>query len=164
MNSQGDPQHEITALRARISALSAACLRIGSSLDFETVLNAVAESARLLTGANYAAIATIDESGVPVDFVTSGFTNEEHRAMAEWPDGPRLFEHVRDLEGQLRIADMPGHVRAHGFSPDVLPWGSVLGAPMRNRGVHVGNFYLIDKEGAEVFTGEDEEILLLFAS
>ena len=164
MNSQSDPQHEITALRARISALSAACLRIGSSLDFGTVLNEVAESARSLTGASYAAIVTIDGAGVPVDFVTSGFTNEEHRAIAEWSEGPGLFEHVRDLEGPLRIADLPGHVRALGLSPDVLPWGSVLGAPMRSRGVHVGNFYLINNEGTEDFTGEDEEILLLFAS
>ena len=44
--------------------------------------------------------------------------------MAEWADGPKLFEHCRDLEGPLRIADVPGHVRALGFSPDRLPWGS----------------------------------------
>ena len=35
---------------------------------------------------------------------------------------------------------------------------------MRHRGVHVGNFYLVEKEGGEEFTGEDEELLLLFAS
>ena len=35
---------------------------------------------------------------------------------------------------------------------------------MRHRGVHVGNFYLVEKEDAEAFTGEDEEILVLFAS
>ena len=35
---------------------------------------------------------------------------------------------------------------------------------MRHRGVHVGNFYLVEKEGGEAFTDEDEEILVLFAS
>ena len=35
---------------------------------------------------------------------------------------------------------------------------------MCHRGVHVGNFYLVGKEGGEEFTPEDEEILLLFAS
>ena len=35
---------------------------------------------------------------------------------------------------------------------------------MRHRGVHVGNFYLVEKEGGEPFTDEDEEILVLFAS
>ena len=54
---------ETAALRARISALSAASLRISASLDLETVLNEVVESARALTGARYGAIATIDEAG-----------------------------------------------------------------------------------------------------
>ena len=35
---------------------------------------------------------------------------------------------------------------------------------MRHRGVHVGNFYLAEKEGGEEFTSEDEETLVLFAS
>ena len=30
------------------------------------------------------AIATIDEASAPVDLITSGFTAEQHRAMAEW--------------------------------------------------------------------------------
>ena len=164
MSDHGDQQHELAALRARISALCAASLRIGSSLDLETVLDEVAESARALTGARYAAIATIDETGIPVDFVTSGFTADQHRAMAEWSDGPRLFEHFRDLEGPLRIDDVPDHVRALGFSPDRLPWGTFQGTPMCHQGVHVGNFYLVEKEDGQAFTDQDEEVLVLFAS
>ena len=41
-------------------------------LDLETVLREVVESARTLTGARYGAITTIDETGAPKDFVTSG--------------------------------------------------------------------------------------------
>ena len=155
---------ENAALRARISALSAASLRISASLDLETVLNEVVESARALTGARYGAIATIDEAGVPQDFVTSGFTAEEHRNMEEWPDGPRLFEFFRDLPGPLRIPDVPAYVRSLGFSSDRLPSKTFQGMPMRHLGVHVGNFYLVEKEGGEAFTDEDEEILVLFAS
>ena len=164
VSAPDDLGREIAALRERISTLSAASLRISASLDLETVLNEVVESARALTGARYAAIATIDEAGAPQDFVTSGFTEQEHRAMEEWSEGPRLFEHFRDLPGPLRIADVPGHVRSLGFSPDRLPWGTFQGTPMRHRGVHVGNFYLVEKEGGGAFTDEDEEILVLFAS
>ena len=155
---------ENAALRARISALSAASLRISASLDLETVLNEVVESARALTGARYGAIATIDEAGVPQDFVTSGFTAEEHRDMEEWADGPRLFEFFRDLPGPLRIPDVSAYVRSLGFSSDRLPSKTFQGMPMRHLGVHVGNFYLVEKEGGEAFTDEDEEILVLFAS
>ena len=129
------------------------------------VLNEVVESARALTGARYGAIATIDEAGAPQDFVTSGFTADEHRHIVEWPDGPRLFEFFRDLPGPLRIPDVPAYVRALGFSPDDrLPSKTFQGTPMRHRGVHVGNFYLVEKAGSEAFTDEDEEILVLFAA
>ena len=164
MSESGGLRRENTELRARIAQLSAASLRIGSSLDLDTVLGEIAESARALTGARYAAIATIDEAGAPQDFVTSGFTEDEHRAIAEWADGPKLFEHFRDLDGPLRIADVPGHVRALGFSPDRLPWGTFQGTPMRHRGQHVGNFYLVGKEGGAAFTDDDEEILVLFGA
>ena len=164
MSVPDEPRREIAALRERISALSAASLRISASLDLETVLREVVESARSLTGARFGAIATINEAGAPQDFVTSGFTEEQHRAMAEWSEGPRLFEHFRDLEGPLRIADVPAYVQALGFPTDRLPSKTFQGTPMRHRGVHVGNFYLVEKEGGEPFTDEDEEILVLFAS
>ena len=155
---------EHQALRARVSALSAASLRISASLDLETVLNEVVDSARALTGARFGAIATIDETGAPQDFVTSGFTEEEHRRIAEWSDGPRLFEHFRDLPGPVRIADVPAYVQELGFPTDRLPSKTFQGTPMRHRGVHVGNFYLVEKEGGDAFTDQDEEILVLFAS
>ena len=164
MNDHDDPQREFADLQARICALGAACLRISASLDLETVLDEVAASARALTGARYAAIITIDETGTPVDFVTSGFTETEHRTMKEWSDGWQLFEHFRDLDGPLRIADVASHVSALGFSPDRLPWGTLQGTPMHHGGVHVGNFYLVEKEDGQAFTDQDEEVLVLFAS
>ena len=164
MNDTAAMAREIGGLRARLSALSAASLRISASLDLQTVLGEVAESACALPGARYAAMATIDATGRAVDFVTSGFTEAEHRAMAQWSDGPSLFEHFRDLMGPLRIADVATYVRELGFSPERLPSGTFLGMPMRHRGQHVGNFYLMGKEDGAPFTDGDEELLVLFAS
>ena len=162
----GRDEHEAgtKAADTRPSGLAAALLRTGASLDLETVLNEVVESARALSGARYGAITTIDETNAPQDFVTSGFTEEEHRNMAEWSDGPRLFEFFRDLEGPLRIPDLRAYARSLGFSTDLMPEKSLLGTPMRHRGVHVGNFYLAEKEGGAAFTDADEEVLLLFAA
>ena len=141
-----------------------ASVRISGTLDLETVLHEVAESARALTGARYGAIVTIGDAGQPQEFVTSGITEDEHRHLAEWPDGPRLFEHFRDLPGTLSLSDVPAYVRSLGFSSDRLPYKTFQGTPMRHRGLHVGNFYLCDKEGGQEFTNEDEEVLVLFAS
>ena len=164
MNNKGELMREVEALRRRISVLSAASLRISASLDLDTVLHEVLDSARTLTGSSYGCITTFDDAGQPLDFITSGISAEEHRRLVEWPDGPRLFEHFRDLPGVLRLADVHVFVRALGFSADLLPSRTFQGTPMRHQGVHVGNFYLVDKEGGKEFSDDDEEILVLFAS
>ena len=155
---------ETAALRARISALSAASLRISASLDLEMVLNEVVESARALTGARYGAIATIDEAGAPQDFVTSGFTADEHRHIVEWPDGPRLFEFFRDLARCASPTSPPMSARSASRPTTVCPRRPSRARRCATGGVHVGNFYLVEKAGGEAFTDEDEEILVLFAA
>ena len=164
MNETSEPRQEIEALRERISALSAAVLRISASLDVTTVLQEAADSACALTAARYGIITTIDEAGEVREFVTSGFTPDEQRQFVDWPDGPKLFAHFRDLPGPIRLTDLPALVRSLGFSPDLMRSKTFQGTPMRYRGVHVGNFFLAEKEGAPAFTDEDEEILVLFAS
>ena len=150
-------------LRERISTLSAAILRISSSLDLDTVLQDVLESARTLTGARYGVITTVDGSGQPQDFFTSGLTAEKHGALVEWPDGLRLFEHFRSLPEALRIEDFSAYLRSLGYAE--FKWCRNLHAtPMHRRGEHIGSFFLANKEGGQEFTDADEEVLLLFAS
>ncbi len=56
----------------RLSRMSGASLRIYESLDVETALQAVMESARSLTRAPYAAIITLDASGQAQDHLMLG--------------------------------------------------------------------------------------------
>ncbi len=159
-----DLRGQIEALQERGSRLSAAILRFSASLDLDTVLQEVVDSARALTGARYGLIATVDETGKPVDFVTSGFTPEERQELASWPEGPRLFEHLRNLQTPVRLADLPAYVRTLGFSSDLMRSKTLQGTPMHHRGVLVGNFFLAEKEAGDEFTSADEEVLMLFAS
>ena len=164
MNSPDELKREIEALHDRISRLSAAVLRISASLDVNTVLREVVESARALTGARYGAITTIDDAGLPQEFVTAGITPDEHRQLVDWPDGPKLFAHLRDLPGPVRVSDVPGYLQSLGYSSDLIPSKTMLGTKMRHRDAHVGGFYLAEKDGGREFTSEDEEVLVLFAS
>ena len=84
--------------------------------------------------------------------------------MTAWPDGPRLFEHLRDVPGTLRVRDLPAYIRSLGLSSDWLPSKTLQGTPMRHRGEHVGNFFLGDKEGGREFEDADEDVLVLFAA
>ena len=164
MNASDELKNENEALRERISLLNATILRINASLDLDTVLREVAESARALTGARYGAITTVDDAGEAQNFVTSGFTVEERRRVVGWADGPQFFEHLCDLPGVLRLKDPPGHIRSLGCSPEPTLPKTMQATPMRHRGRHVGTFFLGDKAGGQAFTRRDEEVLVLFAS
>ena len=157
-------RHEYEALRECISKLSAASLRIIASLDLGAVLHEVVEGACGLTSARYGLIATIDDTGRVQDVVTAGLTPEEDRRLLDWPDGVQLFEHFRDLSGPLRLRDLPGYIRSLGFSTHPVLWKTFQGTPMHHRGVHVGNFFVAEKESGAEFTSEDEQVLVLFAS
>ena len=163
MNGPEDLRRELRAARQRTAALSAAVLRTNASLDLAAVLQEAVDAARALSAARYGIVTTIDETGVVRDFVSSGFTEEEHRQFLDWPDGPKLFAHLRDLPGPVRLTDLPALVSSLGFSPDLMRSKTFQGMPMRHRGVTVGHFFLAEKEGAPAFTDEDEEVLVLFA-
>ena len=87
---------------------------------------------------------------------------EEQQRMLDLPEGPALFEYFSSIQGSLRFGDVASQMRSLGF-PD-LPIKTLLGAPMRHRGEHVGNLYVAEKEGGREFTREDEETLVMFAS
>ena len=164
LTGSDDLRRENRALRERISALNAAILQINASLDLDTVLGEAVASARGLTGAQYGIITTIDETGAHWGSVYSGFTAEERREMAALPGKVRLFEHLRDLPGQLRVADLSGYVRSLGLEPTPMFSRAFQGAPLRHREVHLGHFLLAEKAGGGAFTAEDGEVLMMFAS
>ena len=160
MTQSADMRRENEALRERIAAI----LRINASLDFDTVLTEAMDCARRLTGARYGVIVTVDERQMPRDLTFSGLTPEQEREILAWPDGPRLFELLRDLPPPSRLPDFPGYVRERGLDAPWIFSRTFLGTPLRHCGVEVGHFFLGDKAEGEEFTGEDEEVLALFAS
>lgn len=165
MAAPDEHEREIAALRDRTSKLSAAVLRVTATLDEATVLQEIVDSACELTSARYGVITTIDDAGTPRDFVSAGFTPEQHRQMESWlPEGPQLFDHLRDLSTPLRLADLPSYIRSLGFSADLMPAKTFQGTPMRHRGTYLGSFFLGGKRGGLEFSDEDEDVLVLFAS
>ena len=170
MNREADLLRENQALRERLSRLSEASLRINESLDFDTVLQGVLDSARALTQARYGVITLLDESGRVQDFLSSGMTSEEAEGVwGHGSEGLKIFDYFNSFQEPLRLPDLLGHIRSMGLpelSPP-MPLGPAcpfLAAPVFHRGERVGNIFLAEEERGEEFTREDEETLLLFAS
>ena len=166
MQNAGELERENKALRGRLSRLSEASLRINESLDFDTVLQGVLDSARSLTEASYALITTVDQSGQVEDYCVSGLTPGEAQRLWEMPEGPRFFEYFSGLLGPLRVRDFAEHARSMGlpeFAPPA-PVSSFIAAPIRHRGESVGNIHVAKSEPGLEFRQEDEETLVMFAS
>ena len=148
---------EIESLRGRLTRLSRASLRITEDLDLDTALQEIADEARSLTGARYAVVATLGESGLD---------DREARSLWEIQGGPRFFEYLSAMPEPLRVADFAARARSVGL-PEFLPpmpMSSLLAAPVRHRGNGVGHIYVAMSEPGEEFSREDEETLVMFAS
>ena len=165
MRNADELERENEALRERLSRLSEASLRINESLDFDSVLREVLESARALTGARYGIITTMDDSGHPGDFFTSGITEELWGRLANMPDRLGFYQYFSGLPEPLRVSDFHSYIQSQGL-PDSFPMpvGGFMVAPIRHRGEVVGSIYLGREEEVPEFSLEDEETLVMFAS
>ena len=162
MKNDDKRDQQIEALRNRLSQLSEASLRINESLDLDSVLQGILDSARSLTDARYGVIATFDDSGQVEDFLTSGLTADETRQLWETTKEMTFCK----IPGPRRVRDFASYTRVLGipeFSPPTQ-MSSFLAAPIHHRGEGKGNIYLAKQESGQEFTREDEEILVMFAS
>ena len=169
MNPPDDLRRENRALRERLALLSQASLSINESLDFDTVLQGVLDSARTLTSARYGVIALHDDAGNAGDFLSSGMTNDEAERVWRIPGWPEHFRYLAALPGPLRVPDLLGHLQSLGLPEmapplEVSPRVSFLAAPVLHLGQRVGSVFLAEKEEGPEFTPEDEETLTLFAA
>ena len=159
---------ENEALRDRLSRLSRASLRINESLEFDTVLQSVLDSACSLTGARYGVLTLLDEAGQTADFLSSGMTSQEAQGLWDLPDALTLFEHLGNIPEPLRLPDLIGHIRAFNLPEPPLPGGATgkvpfLAAPILHGGERVGNIFLAVTGTGQEFTSEDIETLVMFS-
>ena len=168
MTEADQRDRELEALRERLTRLSEASVRINESLEFDTVLQGVLDSARHLTAARYGMMALLDDDGRVEDFLASGITAEEAEQLGLTPDPYELLESLTGISEPLRVPDLVAHVHSLGFTEFSIPLPvevfSFLAAPMFYRGDRVGHVFVGDKDGAEEFTRADEETLVMFAS
>ena len=161
------PESE-TALQERLSRLSQASLRINETLDFDTVLQEVLDSARSLTSARYGVMTLLDDSGQVQDFLSSGMTQEEVRSLWLTPDSSQLFHALTVISNVLRVPDLVQYAHGLGFTDFSIPLPvgvfPFMAAPMSHRGSRVGHVFVGDREDDRQFTQADEETLVMFAS
>ena len=155
----------IHAPEARLRALLEATVALTSELSLESLLQRLVEVAAEITGARYAALGVIDESGSALErFVTTGIDAGTHDAIGDLPRGRGILGVLIRDAAPLRLHDLGADPRSVGFPPNHPPMRSFLGVPIVLRGVAFGNLYLTEKAGAEDFDETDEELVTLLAA
>ncbi|MYD33090.1 MAG: hypothetical protein F4W98_04315, partial [Acidimicrobiales bacterium] len=129
-------------LQARLSGLTEAIRHISEDLNLDTVLRRVADSARTLTGARYAAITTIDDAGELQDVLFSGLSEQQQDTLVGYGTGIELFKYLSGLRDPLRITDFVAHVDSVGFPGFQPQIGGFISAQIRGRGGQVGSIYV----------------------
>ncbi|HUA74085.1 MAG TPA: GAF domain-containing protein [Solirubrobacteraceae bacterium] len=135
-----------------------------SELDLDVVLDRVLSAAQELTEARYAALGVLNESRSELArFLTKGIDAEAQAAVGALPRGRGVLGALIEDPRPLRLADVSEHPRSYGFPHAHPPMHSFLGAPILIDGDPFGNLYLTEKQGAQQFTDEDEQALVVLA-
>jgi len=151
--------------------LSEASLRINESLDFDTVLQGVLDSACALTEARYGGLAPFDETGdvKMAEAFSFGMSPAEKAALQDMLTGSEFCDFFEQLPGPTGVRDLPAHFASLGL-PDFMPPLafdpplSFLGVVLRPGGEPIGAIYLVKKTSGPEFTAEDEETMVMFAA
>ena len=152
-------------IRRRFERLLAAGVEIFAERDLPTVLQRVADLAREVVGAQYAALGVLGPDRESLSqFVTSGIDEQARARIGELPRGRGLLGFVIREARPVRSRDINQHPQRYGFPPHHPPMKSFLGVPVLGKDRVFGNLYLTEKIGAEEFDEEDEAVAVLLAA
>ena len=153
----------------RLEALRESTLVI-SSIEHLTadgvrsVLQRVVDQARLLVGADYAAIGIGTDPDQAFDpWVWSGLSAEQAAAIGAPPHARGVLGWVARQGEPLRLHRLQAHHASGGVPVGHPLMQAFLGTPIIREGRSIGNLYLAKKPEREVFTPEDHTIVALLA-
>jgi signal transduction histidine kinase len=138
---------------------------LGSALSLAHVLQILADVARELVGARYAAIGVINaESTGLSDFITSGMSADVRSRIGALPEGKGILGLLIKDARPLRLRDLRDHPDSAGVPPNHPSMHSFVGVPVVAQGRVFGNLYVTDKIGADEFSEGDLAVLEVLAT
>jgi signal transduction histidine kinase len=146
------------------AGLVEAGLAIASEHDLDALLQRIADLAREVVGARYAAVGVVGADGLLLRFVYSGIDKQTAQAIGDLPHGRGLLRVLLEGGRPIRQRKISEHPDSYGFPPNHPPMDSFLGVPIVVRGRIFGRLYLTEKQGAGEFTKDDERIAIALAA
>ena len=152
------PQQALEALGGLLEAARAIAVQEAP----ETTLQLIADRARTLVDARYAALGIVGANGRLERFITSGLNAETRARIGDLPEGHGLLGLIIHESRSIIVDDIGQDPRRFGFPPHHPPMHDFLGVPVAVKGRPVGNLYLTDKRSGH-FTDDDRRLVEAFA-
>jgi GAF domain-containing protein len=154
---------ELKSVQGRLRSLLAATQYVAERLEVDELVQRLVDSARALVGARSGALGIV-RGGRVVTSVYSGVSAAEVDAFGDLLQTDGVLGTLLDDPRPLRLRDLVEHPASLGLTADHPPLRSFLAAPLRVGGTVYGVLYLTDKEGAEEFGRDDEELVTALAA
>ena len=154
---------DVQETQGRLRGLLRAYLTIAGAADLEDVLRHIVSAARELVSARYAALGVVRD-GRLVRFLHEGMDADTVTAIGALPEGKGLLGRLVDYPEALRLSHIGSHVSSVGFPEHHPPMRSLLGVPIQVGGRVFGNLYLTDKQTADEFNADDQELVQALAT
>ncbi len=156
MSESGEWRQDNPIAEDRLARTDEACLRVAAILDLSTLLQAVADEAREITGGRYSAVRVLSEGGNPAGLAVSGFALDESALRDIFSGRLDLNEYLAGLSASAEAAEA-------AKTPESEPRAeTVLEAPLSRQGETLGSILVAGTMAGRSFTQEDERILGLF--
>lgn len=150
--------------RRTLRALAQRLAQLPARRSPEDPLQVVADLARELTRARYAALAVTDRDDRTEGFITSGLEPEALARLRTAPQGHGTLGSLRADGRPVRFADVQQHARAFGFPPHHPQMRALAGVAIWAHGAVRGALYVTDRRGGRPFDRDDERVLTTLAA
>lgn len=156
---------ESTVTLEEMRRLLDAVVDVAAGLDLPTILQQVVQAAADLADAEYGALGVLDPTGTHLsDFITVGIPDHVRERIGSLPHGHGILGLIIDGDEPVRLDDLRGDDRSHGFPAGHPMMRSFLGVPIRIRDRTFGDLYLTEKRDGGPFTDADEELVVGLAA
>jgi len=144
---------------AGLLAINDAALTIAAEPALDKVLQKIADLARELAHARYAALGIPDPDGRLTQFIVSGMGDEQKARIEGKPTGRGVLGLLLNQPQVLRLSDLRKHPVSVGFPRHHPPMASFMGVPIAAQGRLMASLYLTDRIGEDQFTERDEWLI-----
>lgn len=164
-----DQARKIAEFGSKLESIIGACVDVAGAITSEedprTVLQVIADQARTLVGARYAAVGRGTDRDRPFEpWISSGMPESAMTVLGRPPRPDGLLGAVVREGRSIRLADVREHPLFRGLPKGHPSLGSFLGVPIVRKGQNVANLFLAREPGQPPFSAQDERAADLLAA